>query len=121
MIDTLAQVLIGVSLAVGAWCLVTGLLNRSVGTSHLVALAVLEVTLLAKMGMAIAMLLAGERPADMATFIGYLIGSPLVLPVAAFIALAERTRWGSVVAGVGCLVVPVLILRLHQIWQGTGA
>jgi hypothetical protein len=42
----------------------------------------------------------------------------LILPLAGFWALAERTRWGPAVMVIGCLTVPVLIIRLGQVWNG---
>jgi hypothetical protein len=35
-------------------------------------------------------------------------------------AVGERSRWGASVLAVGCLSVPVMILRLAQIWAGHG-
>ena len=63
-----------------------------------------------------AKLVGGERPASLATLIGYLIAMPLVPVAAAFWGLMERSRWGPAVIAVAGLVAAVLIVRLHQIW-----
>jgi hypothetical protein len=42
----------------------------------------------------------------------------VIVPVAALWALAERSRWGPGVLVIGCLAVPVMILRLGQVWHG---
>ena len=42
---------------------------------------------------------------------------PLVLPFAAFVAFAERSRWSSIVLLVATVTVAFLELRLWQIWQ----
>ena len=57
----------------------------------------------------------GSRPSDIATFAGYLITTLAFLPVAFVLARMEPTRWGTLILGVACLVMPVLVLRLQQI------
>ena len=41
-------------------------------------------------------------------------------PVALYLARLEPPRWGSLILGVACLVIPVLVLRLQQIASVTG-
>ncbi|MBC6462356.1 hypothetical protein [Actinomadura sp. HBU206391] len=119
MIDGLATALIVISLAAAAWTLVPAGRDRPIGWSHLAALAVVEAGLLVQAVIAVVKLAGGEQPQDLTVFIGYLVGSLIILPIGGFLGVAERTRWGSVVAGVACLVVPVVIMRMQQIWQGT--
>jgi hypothetical protein len=120
MIDTLATALIIASLVAAIWPLVLVLLNRRAGTLLLGVLAVLELGLLVQVVAGIVNLIGTDRPVSGATFVGYLLGSLVILPVAAFWALAERSRWGAGVLVLGCLVIPVLIVRLNQIWAGQG-
>lgn len=120
MIDGLAMALIIVSLVAAAWIFVPALRDRPIGRSHLAALVVVEVGLLVQAVVAIVQLARGEDADELAVFIGYLIGSLVIVPIGAFLGLAERTRWGSVVAGVACLIVPVVVLRMQQLWQGPG-
>jgi hypothetical protein len=61
-----------------------------------------------------------DRDVDGLSFGGYLLGSLFVLPIGGFWALAERSRWGPGVLVVACLAVPVMVLRMQQIWAGTG-
>ena len=49
-------------------------------------------------------------------FVGYLLGTLLFVPAAAWWSLGERSRAGTAALIVVGLVVPVLILRLQQIW-----
>jgi hypothetical protein len=49
-------------------------------------------------------------------YVGYLVGSLVILPVGFLWSLGERTRAGTGVLLVAVLVVPVLFLRLHQLW-----
>jgi APA family basic amino acid/polyamine antiporter len=76
-------------------------------------LAVLAVT-------AVIGLFDGSRPSDTVTFVGYLITTIAFPPVALYLARMEPTRWGNLILGVACLVLPVLVLRLQQIASVTG-
>jgi hypothetical protein len=83
-------------------------------------LAVIEVGLVVQLVVGLAKL--SDAPADLskATWIGYLIGSLLILPVAWVWSQAERSRSGLGVLLVGLAVVPFLFLRLHQVWTTGG-
>jgi hypothetical protein len=50
------------------------------------------------------------------TFLGYLVAFLAILPVAAVLTKLEPTRWGAVILTVAALVLPVLILRINQLW-----
>jgi hypothetical protein len=52
--------------------------------------------------------------ASLATHIGYLVASMIVLPAAALSAGGDQGRWGSAVIAVGALVAAVISVRLHQ-------
>ena len=54
------------------------------------------------------------------TCVGYLLGALVVLPLAARWAWAERNRGGTGVLLVGVLLVPVLFVRLDEIWATHG-
>ena len=103
-------------LALAAYALLMTALNRRMGIGLLAALGVLEILLLVLVGLIVAKLAEGERPASLATLIGYLIAMPLVPVAAAFWGLLERSRWGSAVVAVAGLVAAVLMVRLHEIW-----
>jgi hypothetical protein len=103
-------------LALAAYALLMTALNRRMDIGLLAALGVLEILLLVLVGLIVAKLAEGERPASPATLIGYLIAMPLVPVAAAFWGLLERSRWGSAVVAVAGLVAAVLMVRLHEIW-----
>jgi hypothetical protein len=103
-------------LALAGYALLTTARNRRMGISLLVALGVLEILLLVQVGIVVAKLAGGGRPASLATLIGYLIAIPIVPAAAAFWGLLERSRWGPAVVAVAGLVAAVLMVRLHQIW-----
>jgi hypothetical protein len=107
-------------LALAASALLMTALNRRMGGGLLAALGVLEILLLVLVGMVVAKLAGGGRPAGLATLIGYLVAMPLVPVIAGFWGALERSRWGPAVIAVAGLVVAVLIVRLHQIWPAIG-
>ena len=103
-------------LALAGYALLMTARNRRMGTSLLAALGVLEILLLVEVGIIVARLASGGRPAGLATLIGYLIAMPLVPVIAAFWGAMERSRWGPAVIAVAGLAAAVLMVRLHQIW-----
>jgi hypothetical protein len=103
-------------LALAAYALLMTALNRRMGIGLLAALGVLEILLLVLVGLIVAKLAGGGRPASLATLIGYLIAMPLVPVAAGFWGLLERSRWGSAVVAVAGLIAAVLMVRLHEIW-----
>jgi predicted transcriptional regulator len=126
MIEVLATALTVVALVAALWSLVLAIANRPItlATKPTLALAgvvvLLEVGLLVQAVAGVVNLLGADRELDRVTFVGYLIGAAVVLPLGAFWSLAERSRWGAGVLTVACLSVPVMILRLNMLWSGHG-
>lgn len=120
MVDWLAAVVIAASLVLAAYCGWTGMRNRPTNDPHLYAAGAVEAVLLVQVFVAVAQLIGGDRPADMATFLSYLLLAPLALPVGFFLSLVERTRWGSLILGAASLVLAVLVVRLQDIWRAGG-
>jgi hypothetical protein len=119
-IVTIAVVAAGLLLAV--WSGVMCLRDRPVDTPQLVGSAVLLVLGIVQLVVGIVVLAGGEKPAGgTVTFVSYLVGCVLVPPAATFLGLVERSRWGSAIIGAGGLVVPVLVMRLNQVWEMAGA
>jgi hypothetical protein len=91
--------------------------NQRMQVPLLIAVGVLEVLVLVLVGLVVAKLADGGRPAGgLATLTGYLIAMPIVPVAAAVWGLLERSRWGPAVIAVAGLVAAVLMVRLHQIW-----
>ena len=117
MTDPLPALLVALSLLIAAVATVYVVLDRPVGNLLLGALGLLEGGLLVLTGIGIAELARGEGGGtNGALFVAYLVGTLLFVPVAAVWALGERSRAGTAGLIVLGLVVPVLILRLEQIW-----
>jgi hypothetical protein len=106
--------------AVAVGGLASTVARRRIGLLHLWGAALLEAVLLVQVGVAVVALVGGERPADTATFLGYL-GGVVLLPVAgALWARTEPTRWAGTVLAVAAGAVGVMIWRLLQLWEETG-
>ncbi|MET0236882.1 MAG: hypothetical protein ABW224_19695 [Kibdelosporangium sp.] len=126
MVDGLATVLTYASLGLALWALILVVINRPFDLRKPYGLALaggvllLELALLAQTVTGIVNLINDDPPIARITFVGYLIGPVLILPLAAGWSLTERTRWGPAILIVGCLTIPILILRLRQIWDGHG-
>jgi hypothetical protein len=103
-------------LVLAGYALLMTALNRRMSVILLAALGVLEILLLVEVGLIVARLAGGGRPAQLATLIGYLCATPLIPVAAAFWGLLERSRWGPAVIAAAGLVAAVLMVRLHQIW-----
>jgi hypothetical protein len=126
MIQVLATALTVVALVAAAWSLGLAVLDspitlRTKPTLWLAAVVLLlEAGLLVQAVAGVVAMLGADRELDRATFVGYLIGAAVVLPLGAVWSVAERSRWGAGVLTVTCLSVPVMILRLNQLWAGHG-
>jgi hypothetical protein len=112
----LAVVIMVASLGVGVWCLAWAVRGRFLNQPQYSALLVLAAVVLAQTVFATIRLIAGQRPVELVTFIGYLVTTVLFLPAGLSLARMEPTRWGSVIAGVAAVTVAVLNLRLLQVW-----
>ena len=122
MIDPLQTLLIALSLLIAAIATVYVVLDRPAGHVLLGSLGLLEGGLLVQAVIGIVQLAQGDGDGvNGLVFVGYLLGTLLFVPAAAWWALGERSRAGTAGLIVVGLVVPVLILRLQQIWTPAGA
>jgi hypothetical protein len=121
MIDPLQTLLIALSLGFAAVAAVHVALDRPTGGLLLGIAALLELGLLAQAIIGIGQLVSGDRDVSGAVFVGYLLGALLFLPLATLWALGERTRGGTAVLVVAGLVLPVLVVRIQQVWTPVGA
>lgn len=116
MSGALNLAIIVAALAVAAWAGFAGFRDRAPDRAQFIGLVVLQVGVLAMGVVSAVALLRGERPAEPETFVGYAVTTVCWPAVAFVLGRMEPTKWGSVTISVGCLVIPVLVLRLEQIW-----
>ena len=112
----LTGVIIVAALLVGAWCFVAAARDAFLDRSHLVGLAIVAGLVVVATVAAVVRLIGGERPEEFVTFVGYLATAVLTVPAGVSVAFMEKTRYGSVIAGAGAVIVAVLALRLWQVW-----
>ncbi|HEY5249438.1 MAG TPA: hypothetical protein VIJ15_13420, partial [Dermatophilaceae bacterium] len=60
-----------------------------------------------------------DRQFARAEFVGYLLGCLVILPLAFYWARGERSRSGTLVIALGFLIMPVMVLRVQQVWAGS--
>ncbi|NEA35910.1 hypothetical protein [Streptomyces sp. SID13031] len=116
MYEPLTWALVALSLAATVFALVLAGLDRRINWWLLGLIGVVEVALLGQLVVGIVQLVGTDRDVSGPFFVGYLIGSLLILPIGALWALAESSRWGAGALAIACVVIPVLELRLHDLW-----
>lgn len=116
MFEPLTWALVALSLAATVYAVVLAARDKRIDWPLLGVLGVIEVGLLAQLVIGIVQLVQTSRDVSGPFFIGYLVGSLLILPIGALWALAESSRWGAGALAIACLVIPILELRLHEIW-----
>ncbi|HWD77438.1 MAG TPA: hypothetical protein VG497_01095 [Kribbella sp.] len=116
MFTPLTWVLVALSSAAMLYSVVLAARNKRIDWTVLGAVGVIEVGLIAQLVVGIVQLSGTDRDVSGPFFVGYLIGSLLILPIGAFWALAESSRWGAGALAIACAVIPILELRLHDLW-----
>ena len=97
------------------------LARRRIGLLHVAGALLLEALLVLQAVLVAVAMAGGERPADAPTFLGYLSGV-LLMPVAGLLwARAETSRWAGTVVAVAAGAVAVMVWRLLELWEATGA
>lgn len=97
--------------------LVLILRNRIPGGVVMILLGVLELGLVVQLVLGIVRIAGDHAGVPVGEYLGYLLASLLLLPVGVIWSAGERTRSGTAVLLVAVLVVPVMFLRLNQIWS----
>jgi hypothetical protein len=118
VIEWYTVVEVAVAAAAGVLCLVLGLFGTKPGDLSMGAVAFVELVLLGQLGIAIVGPLVGNSPTgSILEFYIYLIVALLLPLLAGFWALVERDRWSTVVLGVACLAIAVMVVRMNIIWS----
>jgi hypothetical protein len=117
MISWYADIEIAVAVIAGLVCLVLGLVGRKPGDLTMGAAALVELFLVAQLIIAIVSPLAGNSPTgSLLEFYLYLVAALIIPLLAGFWALVERDRWSTVVLGIACLAIAVMVVRMNIIW-----
>lgn len=121
VIDALALAGIVGSLAVAVWAFLLCARDELPSRSLYVGMTVVAALVAVQVGIATVRLIGGSGPSEgnrIVTFVGYMLTALLLPPAGAVLARLEPTRWGSALIGAAMVIVPVLILRMQQVWSG---
>lgn len=105
-------------LAIAAWAAVLLVLNRPVGRALQYGVLVLTGMFVVLAVGGIVQMFGTEREFARAEFVGYLLLSPLIPLGAWWWSKNDKSRAGSGVVLVIGLVMPVLVVRIQQVWAG---
>ena len=120
MIDALAYTVVALAGVGVIWGIVTAIANKPPGKAQLLDAAGLEAVTVVQSIIAVAKIIGGFRPVELATTIGYLMGIVILIPIAWLWANVERNRFSGVVLAVAALAVLAMTLRLLVLWIPAG-
>jgi hypothetical protein len=107
-----------VALLLAVWASGLVVANRRPGTALLAGGAVLEALLIGFLVGGIAQMIESRRVFARAEFVIYLVACVAIPPAAAAWGRGERGRAGTAVLAFGFLIMPVMVLRVQQVWAG---
>jgi hypothetical protein len=100
------------ALLLSAWALLAAALGRPPDRVQLAGTVIVTLSVV----VLVVSVIPRWQPADPVTFIGYTMTALLLPPAAWILARMEPTRYGSLIVGVAALIMPVLVLRMGQVW-----
>jgi hypothetical protein len=103
---------------------VTGVLaalDRRVNRVVLALVALLEIALLVLTVQLATAWVGGNTPQQPVVLLAYLVVVLVAAPGTVWWGAAEPGRWGTGVVCVACLLIPVLLVRLQQVWDVSAA
>jgi hypothetical protein len=117
VIEWFTWVQLAVAFPAGLLCIVLGLAGRRPADLTMGAAALVTVLLVVQVVVALLAPALGNTPSgSLLEFWVYLVTAVLIPPLTILWGLIDRTRWSTVVLGVGILAVAVMLYRMHQIW-----
>ena len=115
---TVLQIVLGAICVVTAlWLVVLIVLDRLPGDLLYGVLAAIEIGLVIQLVIGLVNVFGDHGDLNVAAYVGYLVGSLLVLPIAFVWSAGERTRSGTGVLLVAVVAVAFLFVRLQQLWS----
>lgn len=120
MIDWLSYLVAAIGAVTALWGVIAAIANRPPQNLQIYWAAVTELAVLVQTVVGFIAIGNGHGPSEPSTAIGYLIGIVVLMPVAIFWSLSERTRFSSLVMAIAGVAVAVMSIRLLQIWSIAG-
>ena len=115
MIEGPATAIAVLAAVLGGWALLMAALDRLPPKLHLQVLFLLQAALVLQAVVAVVEM--GEWGGSKGELTGYLVVSAVLVPGGLVLAVEERSRWGTLVLAVACLVVAVVQVRLLAVWD----
>ncbi|HET6154174.1 MAG TPA: hypothetical protein VFE15_14590 [Marmoricola sp.] len=100
------------------WLIVEIIRDRTVGNVTFAGLVALEIGLVVELLWGLARVFGDHHGVAVGAYVGYLVGALVILPIGFIWSVSEKSRGGTAVLLIAVLVLPVLFLRLHDIWAG---
>ena len=117
MVEWFVWVQIAIALVAGLAAVIIGFAGVKPNDYTLGATLLVEVLLIVQLVMAIvAPFLGNVATGSALEFWIYLVSAILIPPAAVMWGLIERNRWSTVILGVACLSVAIMVYRMSQIW-----
>jgi hypothetical protein len=107
-----------VALLLAAGALISAAANRPRGIPLLAAGVLLEALLVGFVVGGIVQMAGSDRLFARAEFVGYLLGCLAIPPLAFIWAWGEKSRSGTLVIALAFLIMPVMVVRVQQVWAG---
>jgi hypothetical protein len=92
--------------------------DEQTGNVGFFGLVAIEIGLVVQLEWGVVRVAGDHAGVSVGAYLAYLIGGLLILPVGFVWSASEKSRSGTAVLLVAVLAVPVLLLRLHDIWAG---
>jgi len=118
MTGLFATLIIVVSLVIAVWSAVHLLINRPISRYLRASLLVLTALGVIFAIGGIVQMAMSDRDFARLEFIGYLVLSPVIPLGAWWWVRGDTSRAGSAILLVVALVMPVLVIRIQQVWAG---
>ncbi|MGI9155751.1 MAG: hypothetical protein ACR2FG_03820 [Marmoricola sp.] len=99
------------------WLVVLIVRDRLPGDHTFLGLAVLEAGLVVQLVLGLVRVFGPHAHVSVPTYLAYLVGALVILPIGFLWSAGERNRSGTGVLLVAVIALPALFLRLHQIWE----
>jgi hypothetical protein len=115
-----ATAIMVVALVLAAWAFGLVLANRLPGVPLLAGGAVLVALLIGFLVGGLVQMAGSHRHFARAEFVIYLFACVVIPPAAAAWGLGERSRAGTAVLACAFLIMPVMVIRVQQVWAGSG-
>lgn len=116
MIAWLSYVVIGIAVVAALWGVLSAARNRPPGNAQFYWSFLTELAVITQSVVGFVAIGRGHGPAETATSIGYLAGIVVLMPVAIWWGISDRSRYSGLVMTIAGVAIAVMSLRLLELW-----